>query len=107
VDFHKAVPPTDTLPHRPNGLADQRFVATRSQAADDGAPAVWGSLPRSRQPRNDTTLHACTAAHIPIIDADHRPTGVLNACDLLEVLLEEVENEEALLRGDVMGMGYH
>jgi len=32
---------------------------------------------------------------------------VLNACDLLEVLLEEVENEEALLRGDVMGMGYH
>jgi len=70
-------------------------------------PQCGGACPALDSLETIQLWHACTATHIPILDADHRPTGVLNACDLLEVLLEEVENEEALLRGDVMGMGYH
>jgi CBS domain-containing protein len=61
---------------------------------DDGLSDVWETMKRRR------------LKNIPIIDADHRPTGVLNARDLLEVLLGEVENEEALLRDYVMGIGY-
>lgn len=45
--------------------------------------------------------------NIPIIDPRTRPVGVLNARDALDVLLGEVENEEALLRDYVMGIGYH
>jgi len=32
---------------------------------------------------------------------------VLNARDALQALLEEVENEESLLRDYVMGIGFH
>lgn len=45
--------------------------------------------------------------NIPITDPDSRPMGVLNARDALEVLLEEVENDESLLRDYVMGIGFH
>jgi CBS domain-containing protein len=45
--------------------------------------------------------------NVPITDRDSRPVGVLNARDALQVLLEEVENEELLLRDYVMGIGYH
>ena len=43
---------------------------------------------------------------IPILDQDSRPIGVLNARDLLEALLEEVEHEETLLRDYVMNVGH-
>jgi len=45
--------------------------------------------------------------NIPINDQDSRPVGVLNARDALQALLEEVENEESLLRDYVMGIGFH
>ncbi len=45
--------------------------------------------------------------NIPIIDSDLKPMGILNARDVLDALLGEVENEEALLRDYVMGIGYH
>jgi len=45
--------------------------------------------------------------HIPVIDQDFRPVGVVNARDALQALLGEVENEELLLRDYVMGIGYH
>jgi CBS domain-containing protein len=45
--------------------------------------------------------------NIPVVDQDSRPIGVINARDALEVLLEEVEYEEALLRDYVMCVGYH
>lgn len=44
--------------------------------------------------------------HIPIVDADSRPLGVLYARDALQVLLVEVEHEELLLRDYVLGIGY-
>ncbi len=45
--------------------------------------------------------------NIPVVDSESAPIGVLNARDALEALLDEVENEEALLRDYVMGIGYH
>ncbi len=44
--------------------------------------------------------------NVPILDQNSRPIGVLNARDLLEVLLEEVEHEETLLRDYVMNIGH-
>ena len=43
---------------------------------------------------------------VPIAGADGRPVGVLNARDALGALLEEVKDEESLLRDYVMGVGY-
>jgi len=45
--------------------------------------------------------------NIPITDQTSRPIGVLNARDALEVLREEVEYEEVLLRDYVMCVGWH
>jgi CBS domain-containing protein len=45
--------------------------------------------------------------NIPVTDTDTRPIGMLNVRDALEVLLQEVEDEEALLRDYVMCVGYH
>ena len=45
--------------------------------------------------------------NIPVTDQGSRPIGVINARDVLEALLEEVEDEEVLLREYVMCVGYH
>lgn len=45
--------------------------------------------------------------NMPVVNPDSRPIGVLNARDALEVLLEEAEYEEELLRDYVMCVGYH
>ena len=45
--------------------------------------------------------------NLPVLDQDSRPIGVLNARDVLEVLREEVEYEEVLLRDYVMCVGWH
>lgn len=44
--------------------------------------------------------------HIPIIDQNSRPCGVVNARDALQALLHEVKDEELVLRAYVMGVGY-
>jgi CBS domain-containing protein len=44
--------------------------------------------------------------NIPVADEDLRPMGVLHARDILQVLLEESEDEESMLRDYVMGIGY-
>ena len=43
---------------------------------------------------------------IPVMDEDSRPVGVLHARDILQVLLEESQDEESMLRDYVMGIGY-
>ncbi|MGO9851377.1 MAG: CBS domain-containing protein [Steroidobacteraceae bacterium] len=45
--------------------------------------------------------------NIPVVNQDSRPVGVLNVRDVLEILLQEVESEEVLLRDYVMRVGYH
>lgn len=44
--------------------------------------------------------------NLPIVDEALRPQGVLNARDVLQSLLAEVEDEELLLRDYVLGIGY-
>ena len=44
--------------------------------------------------------------HVPIVDKDSKPLGVINERDALRVLFEEREHEESLLRDYVMGTGY-
>lgn len=44
--------------------------------------------------------------NIPVIDQDSVPVGVLNARDVVRMLLEDVQYEESLLRDYVMGIGY-
>lgn len=44
--------------------------------------------------------------HIPIVDQESHPCGVVNARDALQALLTEMEGEELLLRSYVMGIGY-
>jgi len=43
--------------------------------------------------------------NIPVVDKESRPIGVLHARDILQVLLEESQDEEAMLRDYVMGVG--
>ena len=44
--------------------------------------------------------------NLPITNEDGRPIGVLSAREVLHKLLDEAEDEEALLRDYVMGVGY-
>jgi CBS domain-containing protein len=44
--------------------------------------------------------------HIPVVDEESRPLGLLHARDILQALLSASENEDALLRDYVMGVGY-
>lgn len=44
--------------------------------------------------------------HVPVIDPNFRPSGVINARDALQALMGEVEDEGLLLRDYIMGIGY-
>ena len=44
--------------------------------------------------------------HVPVVDAQHKSSGVLNARDALRELWAEGQYGEALLRDYVMGVGY-
>jgi CBS domain-containing protein len=43
---------------------------------------------------------------LPILDDSGRPQGVVHARDLVRALLDEVNEEEVLLRDYVLGVGY-
>jgi CBS domain-containing protein len=44
--------------------------------------------------------------HIPVIDHESRPIGVVNARDALRALFTELTQEHLLLREYIMGIGY-
>ena len=44
--------------------------------------------------------------NVPVVDKNSRPVGVLQARNILQVLLQESKDEEAILRDYVMGIGY-
>lgn len=46
--------------------------------------------------------HRC----VPVLDEAGRPQGVVHARDVARALLDEVTNEEVLLRDYVLGIGY-
>ena len=53
-----------------------------------------------------STMNARALQRIPIVDRRGKPIGIAYARDTLQNLLGEAENEEALLRDYVMGVGY-
>ena len=62
--------------------------------ANQTVQQVWGLL-------NARSLRCA-----PILDADGRPLGVIHARDLARALLDEVAQEEELLRDYFLGIGY-
>jgi len=52
-------------------------------------------------------MHERGFVHVPIVDEESRPSGVLNVRDALQVLLAEVEQDGTFLRDYVLGVGYH
>ena len=44
--------------------------------------------------------------NVPVVDDVSRPLGLLHARDILQVLLSDAEDTEALLQDYVMGVGY-
>jgi CBS domain-containing protein len=44
--------------------------------------------------------------HIPVVDENSKPSGVVNARDALRALMAEEKYEASLLRDYVMGIGY-
>jgi CBS domain-containing protein len=44
--------------------------------------------------------------NVPLLDQDSRPLGIVNARDLLQMLLKESADDEAMMRDYVMGFGY-
>jgi CBS domain-containing protein len=52
------------------------------------------------------TMNARSIRSVPVIDDSGRPQGVVHARDLARALLNEVDEEEALLRDYVLGIGY-
>jgi CBS domain-containing protein len=53
-----------------------------------------------------TKMRARSLKNIPFMDQYSRPVGILNARDMLQALLKESVNEEAIMRDYVMGVGY-
>jgi CBS domain-containing protein len=53
-----------------------------------------------------TTIKARGLKNVPVVDQGSKPLGVLNARDVLQSLLQDVEYEEELLRDYVMNVGY-
>lgn len=51
-------------------------------------------------------MHNRGLIHVPVVDANRHPVGVLNARDGLRALLAAGHHEETLLRNYVMGVGY-
>jgi CBS domain-containing protein len=62
---------------------------------DDPLADVWDKMKQNR------------LRHMPIIDAQAYPLGILNALDTLNSLLTDATNETELLRDYVMSIGYH
>ena len=52
------------------------------------------------------TMTAQSLRSVPILDDSGRPQGVVHARDLAHALLDEVNEEEVLLRDYVLGVGY-
>jgi CBS domain-containing protein len=51
-------------------------------------------------------MNARSVRSIPVLDDSGRPQGIVHARDLARTLLEEVDEEELLLRDYVLGIGY-
>lgn len=53
-----------------------------------------------------STMKERNLLHVPIVDENFKPLGVINARDALLVLMEKAEFENSMLRDYVMNIGY-
>lgn len=74
------------------GAMTRQVVSCRP---DDHLSDVWSRMKQHR------------LRHLPVVDHQSRPLGIVNARDVLQALLTTVENETELLRDYVMSAGYH
>ena len=75
-------------------------------AADVMTRDVASCHPTDCLPDVLSVMHKRGFVHIPIVDEQFKPLGVVNARDALRELLAEEKYEESLLRDYVMGIGY-
>ena len=69
--------------------------------------AVQGCSPGDRLSEVWQAMKDKKLKNVPVVDGRRRSLGVLAAPDVLQALMGEVEQEEALLRDYVMCIGYH
>jgi CBS domain-containing protein len=67
---------------------------------------VLSSQPKESLQDVWTAMKARGLRHVPVVDEDGKPIGILHAHDVLQSLLGEVKDEETLLRDYVMNVGY-
>ena len=87
-------------------IADCRGAACTSTAAEIMTRDVTFCSATDCLPDVLAMMAARGFVHIPVVDTQHKPSGVVNARDALRELWAEDQYEEALLRDYVMGVGY-
>lgn len=75
-------------------VAAAMTTEVRSCRPDEALDAVWARM------------RSGGFFHMPVVDEERHPLGVLTARDALEALLTDVSHEEDLLRDYVLGIGY-
>ena len=94
----------ETLLVRRLGLGQADFFTTR--AGDVMTREITTCRPEDVLSEVLAMMHERGLIHVLVVDAGNRPLGVLNARDGLRALLAAGNQEEALLRDYVMGIGY-
>lgn len=80
--------------------------ACTTAAADVMTRDVAYCRPTDCLPDVLSTMEKRGLVHVPVVDENSRPLGVVNARDALRALFAEEKYEESLLRDYVMGVGY-
>jgi len=87
-------------------LANARGDAHKMNAGAVMANPVFSCHVNEAAQRVWEGMNARSLRAVPILDTSGRPQGVLHARDLARALLDEVNEEEILLRNYVLGVGY-
>lgn len=94
----------DTLLVYQLGLGKVSIFTAR--AGDVMARQFTACHPADSLPDVLSTMHNLGLVHVPVVDDNHRPQGVVYARDGLRALLAAGNFEQAQLRDYVMGAGY-
>jgi CBS domain-containing protein len=87
-------------------LAGGKADAVKMNTADVMTNPVLSCHVEQALQRVWDTMNARSVRSIPVLDDSGRPQGIVHARDLARTLLEEVDEEELLLRDYVLGIGY-
>lgn len=95
---------TETILVQQLGHGQARIFTTRASAVMTSDYTVCS--PTDSLAEVLAMMHSRGVIHVPVVDAERKPVGVLNARDGLRALLAAGRHEEALLRNYVTGVGY-